>query len=430
MGISSSLNAGVAGLNVNAQRLSGISDNIANSQTYGYKRAETEFSSLVNFGNSAGSYNAGGVRATTTRQVTQQGSPTSTNNSTDISINGQGLIPVTTVAERSESPTTRPFLLTSTGSFSKDEDGFLRTSGGLQLLGWGTDTNGDVGAVSREGAASLVPVNLSGFDFSPNPTTEAEIAVNVPSNATIGDTHSMTIEYFDAIGGNHNMDIEFESVTPAGPGITTWALTLTDSSPDAVNPVGSFEVDFDTTGAAPGAINAVRATTGAYDPATGRINVGASSSSIDIEIGTIGSTSNLTQFASDFSPVNITKNGSSLGFLETVEFNDRGFLEGIYDTGLRRPLFQIPIANVSNPEGLTPEDNQAFRISSASGPVYLWDSGTGPTGTLSGYTLETSTTDITEELTQLIETQRAYSSNAKIVQTVDEMLQETTNLKR
>ncbi len=32
--------------------------------------------------------------------------------------------------------------------------------------------------------------------------------------------------------------------------------------------------------------------------------------------------------------------------------------------------------------------------------------------------------------TQLIRTQRAYSSNAKIVQTVDEMLQETTNIKR
>jgi len=65
-----------------------------------------------------------------------------------------------------------------------------------------------------------------------------------------------------------------------------------------------------------------------------------------------------------------------------------------------------------------------------SGDLYFWDAGTGPVGPLIGNALMESTTDIASELTDLIETQRAYSSNAKIVQTVDEMLQETTNLKR
>ena len=47
MTISSSLNAGVAGLTANATRLATISDNIANSATYGYKRADSEFSPMV-----------------------------------------------------------------------------------------------------------------------------------------------------------------------------------------------------------------------------------------------------------------------------------------------------------------------------------------------------------------------------------------------
>ena len=64
------------------------------------------------------------------------------------------------------------------------------------------------------------------------------------------------------------------------------------------------------------------------------------------------------------------------------------------------------------------------------GDVYLWDAGTGAVGSYSSYALMESNTDIASELTGLIETQRAYSSNAKIIQTVDEMLQETTNLKR
>ena len=58
------------------------------------------------------------------------------------------------------------------------------------------------------------------------------------------------------------------------------------------------------------------------------------------------------------------------------------------------------------------------------------DAGTGPVGVTLGFALEESTTDIASELTDLIQTQRAYSSNAKIIQTVDEVLQETTNLIR
>ena len=83
-----------------------------------------------------------------------------------------------------------------------------------------------------------------------------------------------------------------------------------------------------------------------------------------------------------------------------------------------------------NPNGLKVLDNQCFAISQASGGMFLWDAGDGPTGGVEGFAREQSTTDIAHELTQLIQTQRAYSSNAKIIQTVDEMLQETTNLKR
>ena len=62
--------------------------------------------------------------------------------------------------------------------------------------------------------------------------------------------------------------------------------------------------------------------------------------------------------------------------------------------------------------------------------LFLWDAGDGPWGEVIGYSREESATDVAAELTQLIQTQRAYSSNAKVIQTVDEMLQETTNIKR
>ncbi len=83
-----------------------------------------------------------------------------------------------------------------------------------------------------------------------------------------------------------------------------------------------------------------------------------------------------------------------------------------------------------NYSGLAAKGNSAFAITQDSGDVYFWDAGDGPAGTTSGYSLAESTTDIASELTDLIQTQRAYSSNAKIIQTVDEMLQETTDIIR
>lgn len=425
MGISSSLNASVAGLQVNAQRLAGISDNIANSETYGYKRAETSFSALVNRGNSASSYDAGGVRASTVRQVSAQGSQIGTGNSTDFSINGRGMLPVTTVEERDETAAARPLALTTTGSFTRDEEGFLRTAGGLQLLGWQTDETGDTGPVSRESPVDLVPVKLTGFDFAPSATTRADMSVNLPSTAAAGETYSMSLEYFDALGAAHTISMDYTAVDPAA---GTWSLTMTDNTSGAV--VAEAALAFATTGPGAGGIDTVTTTTGTYDDVTGALTVEGVSGPIDIIIGSPGSTTNLTQYASEFAPINLTKDGAALGFLTRVEMTSGGILEGVYDTGFRRPLYQIPVANVSNFEGLTARDDQSYQISNTSGGVYFWDSGTGPTGSINGYTLEESTTDITEELTQLIETQRAYSSNAKIVQTVDEMMQETTNLKR
>ena len=93
MTISSSLNAGVAGLNANANRLATISDNIANSATYGYKRARTDFQSVVINESSAASYSAGGVRASNMRLIDERGPLIATSNSTDLAMDGRGFIP-------------------------------------------------------------------------------------------------------------------------------------------------------------------------------------------------------------------------------------------------------------------------------------------------------------------------------------------------
>ena len=102
MSISSSLNAGVAGLAANATRLAAISDNISNSGTYGYKRVIADFEGMViNQARGAGVYSAGGVRASTVRLIDQRGTLVATSNPTDLAISGRGMLPVIPAASTS-----------------------------------------------------------------------------------------------------------------------------------------------------------------------------------------------------------------------------------------------------------------------------------------------------------------------------------------
>ena len=167
-----------------------------------------------------------------------------------------------------------------------------------------------------------------------------------------------------------------------------------------------------------------------YDPLTGSFQVAVAGGPIDITIGQIGTGNGMTQLSDSFAPTQITKDGFPVGNMTSIEVDGNGFVSANFDTGITRTLYQIPIVDVPNPNGLIALDNQTYTTSNTSGSIFLWDAGDGPTADILGFALEESSTDVAGELTQLIQTQRAYSSNAKVIQTVDEMLQETTNIKR
>lgn len=426
MTITSSLNAGVMGLNVNATRLATISNNIANSATYGYKRVDVDFSSMV-VNQRPSTYSAGGVRAQAFREVSDAGTLINTGRSTDIAVNGNGMIPVTTFSGVDAPAEERQFLMTQTGGFVPDEDGYLRTNSGLFLMGWRIDDDGQPITGGRGNQGGLVPVNLNEGSFVADPTNSINLGVNVPadvSDITPGDTFDIPVEYFDPVGLAQTLDLEF---TPPAANGGDWTITLTDNAQTPAAQVASFTASFNGDGTLGGITPAAGAT---YDAATGNLTFNVATGPIDLFTGRPNTTEGLSQIGTSFQPQNVSSDGAPAGQLQDVEITQDGRLEAIYSTGTRRTLFQIPIAEVNNPDGLQAVGNQAFRISATSGDFYLWDAGDGPAGTISGFSLMESNTDVASELTALIETQRAYSSNAKIIQTVDEMLQETTNLKR
>jgi flagellar hook protein FlgE len=206
-------------------------------------------------------------------------------------------------------------------------------------------------------------------------------------------------------------------------------MTITDSATGAE--VGSYRLQFSTAPGSGGTLASVTAISGpAYDPASGTVPITLAGNAIRLDLGRPGQADGMTQLSSAFAPVSVSKNGSPVATLTGVEIDERGNLLAMYDQGFTRRLYQIPVVDVPNPNGLIALSDQSYQISPASGAFYLWTAGEGPVGHTIGFSREESATDVAAELTQLIQTQRAYSSNAKVIQTVDEMLQETTNIKR
>ena len=171
----------------------------------------------------------------------------------------------------------------------------------------------------------------------------------------------------------------------------------------------------------------------AGDPIIARLSIpqtGGGTQQINLDLGSLGQQDGITQFSGAYTPTRIERDGAQFGSLDRVEIDAEGVVTAIFDNGQVRPIYQIPIIDFVNPNGLTAVDGNAFQISDESGAYYLWDASSGPAGDINSSSLENSTVDIAEEFSNMIITQRAYSSNAKIIQTADEMLQELTNLKR
>ena len=424
MSITSSLNAGVAGLNANATRLATIADNIANSNTFGYRRATTDFESLmVSRGVGTAGFTAGGVRANAIRLIDDAGPLVATSNALDLAVSGRGMLPVRPSAGIGGALEEQTMQLARTGSFRVDAQGFLTSDGGMRLLGWPADPDGTMPSFPRDSELGLVPIRIDTNQRVGDPTTAIRLGVNLPARATTvganGDSLPLSVEYFGNLGTSETLQISFTPTVPTiGVSSNSWTMQIRDSALGGTV-VGEYAVTFDDSRGSGGAIETVTAVSGgSYDPAQGTISITVAGGPITLSIGSPGASDGLTQLDSSFAPVGVSKDGSPIGSLTGIEVDDGGFLTASYDTGFSQRLYQIPLIDVPNIYGLAALADQTYQITPQSGAFTLWDAGTGPTGSISGYTREGSTTDVAAELTAMIQTQRAYASNAKVIQTV------------
>lgn len=430
MSVLSAMNTAVSGLDAQSTALANISNNIAGSSTVGYKKAETNFETLVLSGNFGTNLDVGGVASSTRLDVTTQGQLQTTGVATDIAINGNGFMVVNTKPDSANGA----YLLTQAGSFRPDAKGNLVNAAGYYLQGQPTDDMGNVVGAQASTVSGLSTVNVANLSVASTPTTTMTFTANLPSSET--QTYSATaptpsstgVTYYDSLGNAQTLTFQFAPIQPANAGATptnAWTMSILDSAATApTTPIATANLTFNATGANAGELASVIAGAGgAYDPTAGTFTVrAADGQALPINIGALNSPGGITQLDGSYTTTKIQANGSAFGIMQGVSIGNTGLVTASFSNGSTRPIYQLDVAVVPNPDGLTAVSGDAYSVSPNSGIAQLYQPGQGPAGTTDGGALEGSNVDLATELTNLIETQRAYSSSATVIQTANRMM--------
>lgn len=154
------------------------------------------------------------------------------------------------------------------------------------------------------------------------------------------------------------------------------------------------------------------------------------SDSIGFFLGNLDIRDGMTQLDGDYQLSYWSQNGAKFGNFAGVSIGSDGVVTALFDNGVTRPVFQIPVATFVNPNGMQSLSGNVFIATDYSGEPTLRSAGTAGAAQVNASSLEASTVDIGEEFTTMIVTQRAYSAAAKIITTADEMLDELVRIKR
>jgi len=449
MSLSGALTSAVTGIDAQSRALGAISDNISNSQTTGYKRVDTQFSTLLTVSN-AFVHEPGGVTSKPHYTNDIQGTVQQTSIETNLGISGEGYFAVSRVA--GVNGTSLPSfeadpLYTRAGDFNLDNNGFLVNNSGYYLNGWNVDPT--TGIVSKN---QLVQIRLNQLKANPEATANITYSVNLPTTpqATLSATK---VDFFDAQGTSHALDITWAPKVVAG--VTsndTWTMTVdsTDTSITSAATPGlpvTADVQFYLVDTGTNKAGSIAAITNINDPSGAvatpggtaatiplGINFGgstATSQAVNLGLGTYGDASQTTMFTgTDVNFISAQQDGLPPGAFRNLDIDAHGLITLNFDNGARKTEFQVPVTQFNNYDGLQAQNGNAFSTTVASGTPSIHSAGDNGTGTIIASSVEGANVDIAAEFTKLIQTQRAYEANTKVITAVNDLLQQTNNLVR
>lgn len=460
-----SLYSGVSGLQNHQTRMDVIGNNISNVNTTGFKRGRVNFQDMISqqlAGAAKPTEELGGVNPkdiglgmtiATVEQVFTQGNLQTTGVSTDVAIQGDGFFILKNGDES---------FYTRNGVFGLDRDGTLvNPANGMRVQGWmARELNGEQVVQTAATPTDLViPVGSKDpakatenvhFACNLNKNTP-EILEGASANDIAAGTWSIEQEIYDSFGNKHLLNMSLRRVV-GNP--NTWEATVNVDANNAdftQTRVGfgttdgvqnTFIIEFDNFGT----LRSVTDSSGNVSNAEGEIVLAASYTvpeaetdengnparhTFNINLGTIGSMKDtITQSASKSSTKGISQDGYTLGYLSNFKIDSSGTITGVYDNGTNRVIGQIALATFANNRGLEKAGDSTYVETNNSGQARIGESGVAGKGSLLAGALEMSNVDLSEQMTDMIVTQRGFQSNAKTIQTADTLLETVLSLKR
>jgi flagellar hook protein FlgE len=430
MSLFGSMTTAISGMTAQSRALSNISENVANSQTVGFKRLDTSFEDLL--GQASGKTTvSGAVAASVSATNGIQGSIEQVESPLSLALAGRGFFSVARPATR-EADGTVVFdpreTFSRAGDFAMDQDGFLVNGSGYALQGWAMREDG------TPDRTALAPIRINDSIYQPAPSTQITLSANLPATPPAAEM-ATTTQVYDGLGTQQPVRLGWTQLSA-----NTWRLAV--SAPGATTPdLGGIDVQFGGNGAPAGTISGLANGSGALagtafapgGPAAVDLSAdfGNGAQPLRINLGRFATADGLTQYSgTDYELRSVAQDGAPPGAFSSVTVRDDGDVVVNYDNGQSRTLARVPVVTFADPDALERLDGQAFGRTAEAGAIQVTDPGRNGAGQLNAGAVERSNVDIAAEFSKLIVAQRAYTANTRVVTTSDEMLQETLNMRR
>ena len=427
---------GLSGLNAASKTMETIGNNVANAGTVGFKKSQAQFadvyaSSLM--GSGASPIGIGTRLARVSQQFTQS-NISGTNNPLDIAINGDGFFRMSDGGA---------ITYTRNGQFQLNKNGNIENANGALLTGYPVGPNGQI----SNGAP--VELQIDNTAIEPRATSSYDVRMNLDSGETpmtpattpFDPNDDMTyhgrtsVGIYDSLGNPHTLSTFYRNVgdgtggAPVPPAGNTWQVFVTLDGKQlngtaAVPGMAAFAtLQFDNNGTAVGMDGVV----GPLLPKAAGVtlsNGAATPQSVNIDFA------GTTQFRMATSEQGEPRqDGYAAGALVSFDIASDGKVVGSYTNGQTSLLGQVALASFANPNGLTPQGDNAWVETSLSGPPLVGAPGVSGLGLVQSSAVEESNVDLTAELVAMITAQRIYQANAQTIKTEDQVMQTLVNLR-
>lgn len=422
----------ISALNLNQTFLDVISDNLANSNTTGFKSSrvifQDQFAQVMSSG-AAPIGEVGGINPTEVglgvklgyvSPLFTQGMMQSTGRSTDLAVQGNGFFIYTNGQETRYS---------REGSLEIDAAGYLvNNSTGMRITGWMIPP-GATGPVDTNQPTTTMQISLdatiaratSNASLGGNLDSGLSLAVDAVADdpltplvdetvlAVAGAQKETTIAVYDSLGASHTPTIRFTRTSDP----LEWNWQVTDPALATGNGTITFHSD--------GRFDTMTTATAVVIPGS----AGADPISLNLDL------SKLTMLSAETTISPRNQDGLAAGSVSDLYgAPNTGEMYLVYSNGLKQLVGQLALAHFTNPSGLLRAGGNQYKIGLNSGEPQIGTANTGGRGAISSGYLEASNVDMAQEFTNMILAQRSFQASTRVITTSDQILQELVNLKQ